>query len=77
MEFNIVNTSDAKLTYELDLIAMTESVSKSDDKFGLRELIEETFELYREREHKKLVLNTNIQSSYPSYSNYFMMSFPS
>ena len=48
--------------------------SKSDDKFGLRELIEETFELYREREHKKLVLNTNIQSSYPSYSNYFMMS---
>ena len=39
--------------------------SKSDDKFGLRELIEETFEL---------VLNTNIQSSYPSYSNYFMMS---
>ena len=48
--------------------------SKSDDKFGLRELIMETFELYREREHKKLALNTNIQSSYPSYSNYFMMS---
>lgn len=48
--------------------------SKSDDKFGLRELIKETFELYREREHKKLSLNTNIQSSYPSFSNYFMMS---
>ncbi len=48
--------------------------SKSDDKFGLRELVNESFDLYMEREKKKLVLNTNIQNSYSSYSNYFMMS---
>ena len=48
--------------------------SKSDDKYGLRELVNESFEMYKEREKKKLVLNTNIQNSYSSYSNYFMMS---
>ncbi len=39
MQFNIVNTSDTILTYNLDVIAMTESVSKSDEKF-VREMAE-------------------------------------
>lgn len=48
--------------------------SKNDDKFGLRELVNDSFEMYKEREKKRVVLNTNIQNSYSSYSNYFMMS---
>lgn len=48
--------------------------SKRDDKCGLRELILNSFELYKERENKNLKLNTNIQDTYHSYSNYFIMS---
>jgi len=48
--------------------------TKSDDKFGLRELVNESFELYMNREKKKLDLHTNIQDSYSTYSNYFVMS---
>lgn len=48
--------------------------SKRDDKCGLRELILNSFELYKERENKNLELNTNIQDTYHSYSNYFIMS---
>ena len=48
--------------------------TKSDDTCGLKELVNSTFDLYKERDKKKLKLNTNIQDSYMSCSNYYMMS---
>ena len=48
--------------------------TKSDDTCGLKELVNSTFDLYKERDKKKLKLNTNIKDSYMSCSNYYMMS---
>lgn len=48
--------------------------TKSDDTCGLKELGNSTFDLYKERDKKKLKLNTNIKDSYMSCSNYYMMS---
>ena len=48
--------------------------TKSDDTCGLKELVKSTFDLYKERDKKKLKLNTNIKDSYMSCSNYYMMS---
>lgn len=48
--------------------------SKGDDICGLKELVNASFNIYTERDRKKLKLNTNIKDSYVSCSNYFMMS---
>lgn len=48
--------------------------TKSDDTCGLKELVNTSFEIYKERDNKKLKLNTNIKDSYMSCSNYYMMS---
>lgn len=48
--------------------------TKSDDTCGLKELVNSTFDLYKEMDKKKLKLNTNIKDSYMSCSNYYMMS---
>ena len=48
--------------------------TKSDDTCGLKELVNASFEIYTERDNKKLKLNTNIKDSYMSCSNYYMMS---
>lgn len=48
--------------------------TKSDDTCGLKELVNASFDIYMERDKKKLKLNTNIRDSYMSCSNYYMMS---
>lgn len=48
--------------------------TKSDDTCGLKELVNASFDIYTERDKKKLKLNTNIKDSYMSCSNYYMMS---
>lgn len=48
--------------------------TKSDDTCGLKELVNASFDIYLERDKKKLKLNTNIRDSYMSCSNYYMMS---
>ena len=48
--------------------------SKGDDTYGLRELVNVSFDAYMERDRKKLKLNTNIKDSYVSCSNYYLMS---
>lgn len=48
--------------------------TKSDDTCGLKELVNASFDIYKERDKKKLKLTTNIKDSYMSCSNYYMMS---
>jgi signal transduction histidine kinase len=48
--------------------------TKSDETYSLKEIVNDSFNIYMERDKKKLKLNTNIKDSYLSCSNYFMMS---
>ena len=48
--------------------------TKSDDTCGLKEMVNAYFDIYMERDKKKLKLITNIRDSYMSCSNYYMMS---
>lgn len=48
--------------------------SKSDESCTLKEFIQDSFEIYKEREKKELQLYTNIKESYAPSSNYFLIS---
>lgn len=48
--------------------------SKSDESCTLKEFVQDSFQIYREREKKNIQLQTNIKESYAPSSNYFLIS---
>lgn len=48
--------------------------SKSDESCTLKEFVQDSFQIYKEREKKNVQLQTNIKESYAPSSNYFLIS---